>query len=60
VIGAQSNVDVIINARIYADTLSVPLTKQLRLHLDVRQISIPANEFMTDIIKPVLQKASPP
>ena len=50
-IGAQDSCEVIIAARIYADTLAEPLVQELKLRLQVKKINITAQEFMK-IIQP--------
>lgn len=51
VIGARESCEVIIAARIYADTLPEPLVQELKLRLNVRQFSMTAEEFIK-IIQP--------
>ena len=45
-IGAMSTCDVVIRARIYADTLAEPLDQKLELHLNVSQSSVTSDEAM--------------
>jgi hypothetical protein len=46
VIGAKESCEVIIAARIYADTLPEPLVQELKLRLNVKQFRMTAKEFM--------------
>lgn len=51
-IGAKESCDVIVSARIFADTLSQPSVQEITLRLNVDKHVVPANEIVEAIIKP--------
>jgi hypothetical protein len=50
-IGAYESDEVIISARIFADTLSEPIHQEVMLKLEVSKLLVPAMELITKVIK---------
>jgi hypothetical protein len=53
VIGAQNSCKVMVEARIYADTLPEPIFQSLSINLEVAKFSIPAHELVAELRTPI-------
>lgn len=51
-IGAKESCTVVITARIYADTLPEPEIQELKLNIDVKNLALPANQVVDELIRP--------
>lgn len=50
-IGAMATCEVVMGARIYADTLAEPVYQELHLRIEVEQLKVPAREAMPGLAK---------
>jgi len=48
-IGAMTSCDVVVTARVYADTLPEPSKQDLRIHLNVQQTDVKARDIVSEI-----------
>jgi hypothetical protein len=52
VIGAKKSGLILVNARIYADTLSEPTIRTLKINCKVRQTAVKADELLNKLLPP--------
>ena len=58
-IGARESCDVTVTAKIFADTLPEPIVQELKLRIDVENLTVQAAEILNEIIIPTAAVESP-
>lgn len=58
-IGARESCDVTVTAKIFADTLPEPTVQELKLRIDVENLTVQAAEILNEIILPTAATESP-
>lgn len=51
-IGAKESCDVIVTAKIFADTLPEPIIQELKLRIDVEKLTVQADQILNQVILP--------